>query len=83
MHDFDDEYLSVGISSNSRSPWEALTPSPSPTGVSDGDSVSQLAPEIEEVKSHSFVVPLTALILVNPQGNVEYKLKLLNPAVSH
>ncbi len=61
MRDFDDDYLSPGFSSNSRSPWEALTPSPSPSGISDGDSVNQLAPEIEEVRSWiGFVVPLAA-----------------------
>ncbi|KAF8326844.1 uncharacterized protein EI90DRAFT_3018447 [Cantharellus anzutake] len=59
MPDSEEEYFSV----NSRSPWEALTPSPSPSGVSDGDSAGRLAPEIEEDR----------------QGNVEYKLKLLSP----
>lgn len=56
------------LSSTPRSPWEALSSSPSlssglsAVSVSDGESL-QLAPEVES-------------------GNVEYKLKLCHPTVS-
>ena len=44
----DDELLSVVA--YARSPWEALSSSASPSsGTSDIESVTQLAPEIEEV----------------------------------
>lgn len=67
-----DEPVAV-VGSTPRSPWEAISASPSPSPgsglpssvselTSGGDSAIQLAPEVEV-------------------GNVEYKLKLLSPTV--
>jgi hypothetical protein len=63
----DDELLSVVA--YPRSPWEALSPSPSPSsGVSDIESVTQLTPEIEEVIACASVYSSDmANVMLNPR----------------
>lgn len=51
--DSDDDYITRGATA--RSPWEALSFSPSPSGLSDIESIAQLVPEIEEVSSFYYI----------------------------
>ena len=69
----------------SPSPWDRFRASPSPGDPSldiqlrAGDGIPKLVPEVEQVRPKRLRISRRTWAEFTSQGNVEYKLKLINP----